>query len=189
MSRKKRLLEVDEKRREIMAQGARGQGLFTTWYYLPSDPGYSEKVPLTHLLFTASLSRKHDDVFYLYNLQTYDGAAYDAALEQAELEYAVKMNPGNAEKLDRRAIELLKAGVEITPFFLLGGRRNDRALVEVVGVVDVYSFDSDGVARAINMFLDLGETDYEGEKLVHRASEGFLRILEEELEGEPGEES
>jgi hypothetical protein len=62
MSRKKRLLEVDEERRKIMAQGAKGQGLFTTWYALLSDLGYSDEVPLTHLLFTASLSSKHDDV-------------------------------------------------------------------------------------------------------------------------------
>jgi len=186
MSREKRLLEVDEERKKIMAEGERGQGLFTTWYALPSDPDYSDEVPLTHLLFTASLSRKRDDVFYLYSLHTYDGAAYDAALEQAELECGLEMTPGNYGKLAGRVLELLKEGVEITPRFVLGKRKSDTAMIEVVGVVDVYNFDSDGVARAINMFLDLGETDCEGEKLVHRASEGFLRIIEEELEGAPG---
>jgi len=184
MSREERLLEVDEERGKIIAEGERGQGLFTSSYALPSDPDYSDEVPLTHLYFTASLSRKHDDVFYLYALKTYDGAADDTALEQADLEYAVKMNPGNHEKRARRAIELLKAGVEITPYFLLRERKSGSALVEVVGVVDVYNFDSDGVARAINMFLDLGETDYVGEKLVHRASEGYLEYLERNLEEE-----
>jgi hypothetical protein len=47
----------------------------------------------------------------MYNLQTYDGAAHDMALEQVALEYAVKMTPGNYGKLAKRAIELLKAGV------------------------------------------------------------------------------
>ena len=51
-------------------------------------------------------------------------------------------------------------------------------MIEVIGVVDAYSFDSDGIAKAINMFLDGGEVEYRGEPLVYRASEGFLRWLE-----------
>jgi len=184
-SREKRLLEVEAKRREIIDEGERGQGIFTTWYALPSDPGYKDEVPLGHLLFTASLSRKYDDIFYLYALETYDWEAHHKAYEQAKLEARHDENID----IDRRSLELLKAGVEITPFFARQKVRKDRIgttpLIEVVGVVDVYNFDSDGVVRAINMFLDLGETDYQGEPLVHRASEGFIRMLEEELsEGE-----
>jgi hypothetical protein len=188
----KRLLEVEAKRQEIIAEGERGRGLFTTWYSLPNDPGYSceNANPLHHLLFTASLSRKHDDTFYLYRLQTYDGEAYDTALEQASSELGCSWHD---DEVNKRAVELLKEGVEITPFFSLNDRRRKKdgsALIEVIGVVDVYSFDSDGIAKAINMFLDGGEVEYEGEPLVHRPSEGFLQMLEAELREEwPGQMS
>ena len=179
--REKRLLEVEAKRQEIIAEGERGLGLFTTRYSLPSDPDYSGVVPLFHLLFTASLSRKYDDTFYLYRLDTYDGEAYDTAREQAEREGK------HSDDADRRAIELLKEGVEITPHFKLNARRRKKdgsALIEVIGVVDVYCFSNEGVAKAINMFLDGGEVDYNGEPLVHKASKGFLIMLEKHLAGE-----
>ena len=179
--REKRLLEVEAMRQEIIAEGERGLGLFTTWYSLPSDPGYSGVVPLFHLLFTASLSRKHDDTFYLYQLDTYDGEAYDIARERAQTE----RENGSGEELDRRAIEILKEGVEIIPCFSINDRqrnKNGAALIEVIGTVDVYCFSNFGVAKAINMFLDMGEGEYKGEPLVHRASDGFLLMLEKEIE-------
>jgi hypothetical protein len=212
--REKRLQEVEAKRQEIIAEGERGKGLFTTWYSLPNDPGYDceNANPLHHLLFTASLSRKYDDVFYLYQLDTYDGNAYDIALKQAETKYglsdaaglealrkagsdaarreALELYKSASDAANRKALELLRAGVEITPFFVLNDRmrkKDGSALIEVGGVVDVYSFDSDGIAKAINMFLDGGEVEYEGEPFVHRPSEGFLQMLEADLREEcPG---
>ena len=172
------LLEVQEKRQKIIAAGERGRGLFTTWYSLPNDPGYSEADPLYHLLFTASLSRKYDDIYYLYSLDTYDGEAWHIALEQAKLEYNKEID------IYERSIELLKEGVTITPYFV--PQKSKLALVEIVGVVDVYSFDSDGIAKAINMFLDGGEVEYIGEPLIHKATEGFLNFLEREEELEEG---
>ncbi|MCL1986186.1 MAG: hypothetical protein FWG59_07045 [Betaproteobacteria bacterium] len=174
--REKRLLEVEAKRKEILAEGERGRGLFTTRYSLPSDHRYSGVVPLFHLMFTVSLSRKYDDTFYLYRLDTYDGEAYDNARGQAKCEGST------SDAADRRAIELLKEGVEITPCFTVCARKGGKALVEVVGTVDVYCFSSDGVAKAIAMFLDNGEVNYKGAPFVHKASKGFLLMLEKEIE-------
>jgi hypothetical protein len=170
--RTKRLLQVEKERRKIIAESESGQGLFTSCYSLPDDLGYKGPEPLYYLEFTASLSRKFDDIFYLYRLKTYDGEAQVKIMQQIERGYYKN------EEEHKRMLDMLKAGVEITPYFFMRGSKDGGACIEVVGVVDVYSFDCDGIAKAINMFLDGGEVESIGEPLIHKASKGFLKWLE-----------
>ena len=84
-TRKYRLQEVEEKRQEILSD-ERGKGIFSTWCKLPEEEDFTDPRPMSDILFTISLSRKYDDVYYLYMLENYDRNAYAIALDIAEKE-------------------------------------------------------------------------------------------------------
>ena len=203
-SRTSRLAEVEEKRQEILGD-KRGKGIFATWCTLPEQEDYGGWRPMGNIIFTVSLSRKYDDIYYLYHLDTFDSHAYDIAHEKAEEELGgsrpqyhpsfdlletdsegyckeialtreqEKENEAYDEwtkRVEGRAEEIARAGVEITPYFYLN--RDSSAGIEVIGVVDVKEFTADGTIQAITTFLDLGEIAWEGEPIAHVVSEEYL---------------
>ena len=205
-SREYRLQKIEEKRQEILSD-ERGKGIFSTWCQLPEEEDFTDPRPMSDIYFTISLSRKYDDVYYLYMLDNYDSYAYLIAHGIAEKELdgerprrknkeddfesmfhwngnkgvfapteaqmeRLKLFEVWSDKVDKRAAEIARNGIEITPYFLLN--KNSCAGIEVIGVVDVKEFTADGTIEAINKFLDAGETEFEGEPILHIVSEEFL---------------
>ena len=195
--REYRLAEVAKKRQEIM-DDERGKGIFSTWCVLPEEEGYDGWRPMGDIAFTISLSRKHDDVYYLYRLKNYHDHALSIAWDTAEEELENEMpelpvkvrenffkkilTPETYEwhkvfetwknKVEKRAAEIARKGIEIRPFFHL--YKDSSAGIEVVGSVDVEEFTAAGTIEAINKFLDLGEIEWEGEPVIHFVSEDYL---------------
>ena len=83
--REERLAEVEGKKQEIF-EDERGKGIFSTWFCLPEEAEYDGWRPMGAIWFTISLSKKYDDVYYLYMMDTYDNYALGIARSQAEEE-------------------------------------------------------------------------------------------------------
>jgi hypothetical protein len=189
--REARLQKEKKKRQDIL--GKYGvKGVFHSWCVLPEKEYYEGIRPMTNILFTVSLSRKYDDIYYLYYMDTCDGHAYEIArnmankeLQSSEPKYYLPKNLTPAQekqnkiyyewegRVRERAQEIARTGVEIAPFFNIN-KNGSSAEVGVGGVVDVKEFTADGIMTAINMFLDLGEIEWKGEPIVHIVSEEVL---------------